>query len=376
MTSECVRGWLKIRGCSGVGDITLRRLMESFDSPQAVLAASHSDLLAVQGLRQDVIDRIPQCMDDRVTDQEFDQALTFGCSLVTVCDSNYPERLKAIYDAPPVLYTLGTLEETDRYSVAIVGARRSTSYGRAMTEQLSAGLAKKAFTIVSGMARGTDGWAHRAALDAGGRTVAVLGCGVDVTYPLEHNRLKQDILSHGVVMSEFPLGAPPDSVHFPKRNRIISGLTLGTVVVEATAHSGSLITARLALEQGREVFAVPGNVGNDSSEGTNHLIQQGAKLVGRIEDIIEELLPQLDEVFVAGLRQPEMESSGSKSANFAELSGEVMILYQLLDAEPMHIDALVQGSGLHVSTVSGRLLEMELSGLVEQLTGQWYRRVR
>lgn len=373
MNSECVRGWLKIRGCSGVEDVTLRHLMESFDSPQAVLEASRSDLLAVPGLKQEMIDRIPQCMDDRVADQEFDRVLNLGCSVVTMCDANYPERLKAIHDAPPVLYTLGTFEEADRHAVAIVGARRSTAYGRAMTEHLSSGLAQKGFTIVSGMARGIDGWAHRAALDAGGRTVAVLGCGVDVTYPPEHDQLKQTIQRHGVVVTEFPLGTPPHRAHFPKRNRMISGLTLGTVVVEAAGRSGSLITARLALEQGREVFAVPGNVGNESSEGANHLIQQGAKLVGRVEDIVEELLPQLDAVFVAGLSQP---SSVSDNATPAELSEDMMILYRLLQAGQMHIDALVQDSGLHVSTVSGRLLEMELNGCVEQLTGQWYRRVR
>ena len=302
-------------------------------------------------------------MDDRVAE-------------VKVCDANYPERLKAIHDAPPVLYTLGTFEEADRYAVAIVGARRSTAYGRAVTEHLSAGLAQKGFTIVSGMARGIDGWAHRAALDAGGRTIAVLGCGVDVTYPPEHDQLKQAIQRHGVVMTEFPLGTPPHRAHFPKRNRMISGLTLGTVVVEATAHSGSLITARLALEQGREVFAVPGNVGNESSEGTNHLIQQGAKLVGRVEDIVEELLPQLDTLFVAGLSRPATTPSVSDNATPTELSEDMMILYRLLEAEQMHIDALVQDSGLHVSTVSGQLLEMELDGWVEQLTGQWYRRVR
>ena len=299
-------------------------------------------------------------MDDRVAE-------------VRVCDVHYPERLKAIHDAPPVLYTLGTFEEADRYAVAIVGARRSTAYGRAVTERLSAGLAQKGFTIVSGMARGIDGWAHRAALDAGGRTVAVLGCGVDVTYPPEHDQLKQDIVRHGVVMTEFPIGTPPHRAHFPKRNRLISGLTLGTVVVEATARSGSLITARLALEQGREVFAVPGNVDSELSEGTNHLIQQGAKLVGRVEDIVEELLPQLDNVFVAGLTRP---SSVRDNSPPAELSGDMMILYRLLHTGQMHIDALVHGSGLHVSTVSGRLLEMELNGCVEQLTGQWYRRAR
>ncbi len=302
-------------------------------------------------------------MDDRVAE-------------VKVCDVHYPERLKAIHDAPPVLYTLGTFEEADRYAVAIVGARRSTAYGRAVTEHLSAGLAQKGFTIVSGMARGIDGWAHRAALDAGGRTIAVLGCGVDVTYPPEHDQLKQAIQRHGVVMTEFPLGTPPHRAHFPKRNRMISGLTLGTVVVEATAHSGSLITARLALEQGREVFAVPGNVGNESSEGTNHLIQQGAKLVGRVEDIVEELLPQLDTVFVAGLSRQATTPSVSGNATPTELSEDMMILYRLLEAEQMHIDALVQDSGLHVSAVSGQLLEMELDGWVEQLTGQWYRRVR
>lgn len=309
------------------------------------------------------MDQAPDPMDDRVAE-------------VRVCDATYPERLKAIHDAPSVLYTLGTFEEADRYAVAIVGARRSTAYGRAMTEHLSAGLAKKGFTIVSGMARGIDGWAHRAALDAGGRTVAVLGCGVDVTYPPEHDQLKQAIQRHGVVMTELPLGTPPHRANFPKRNRMISGLTLGTVVVEATARSGSLITARLALEQGREVFAVPGNVGNESSEGTNHLIQQGAKLVGRVEDIVEELLPQLDTAFVAGLSQPTTTPSVSDNATSPELSENMMILYRLLEARQMHIDALVQDSGLHVSIVSGRLLEMELDGWVEQCTGQWYRRVR
>ena len=289
MSPDDIRGWLRVRECSGIGDVALRRLMELFESPKAAMAASRSDLLAVRGLGEENIEHIARCLDDPMADDEFDQALQLGCSVVTICDVNYPRRLKAIHDAPPILYVLGAFKDADDYAIAIVGTRRSTSYGHVVTQQLSAGLSQNGFTVVSGLARGIDGWAHRAALDAGGRTMAVLGCGIDVTYPHEHDQLKRAIVEKGVVMSEFPLGTVPRSVHFPKRNRIISGLALGTVVVEAAVRSGSLITARLALEQGREVFAVPGRVGNQSSEGTNQLIQQGAKLVGRVEDIVDEL---------------------------------------------------------------------------------------
>src|SRR5947208_1192067 len=225
-------------------------------------------------------------------------------SVVTCLDPDYPPRLKMIHDPPPLLYVSGALTQADRHAVAIVGARRATAAGRLLTEELSRDLAEAGMTIVSGLARGVDAAAHRGALAAQGRTIAVLGCGIDQTYPAEHERLRRQIEDRGAILSEVPMGAPPHSHHFPRRNRIISGLSLGVIVTEAAISSGSLITARLAAEQGREVFAVPGFVKADTSRGTNALLKEGAALIERAQDVIDAVLPQLEQPLRLRLQPP------------------------------------------------------------------------
>jgi DNA processing protein len=283
----------------------------------------------------------------------------------------YPEVLRAIADPPAVLYCDGQIEPQDRQAVAIVGSRQATPYGLRVTETLARELSGAGFTIVSGFARGIDAAAHRAALEAGGRTIAVLGCGLDVTYPPEHASLREEIAASGAVLTEFPAGTPPKPSHFPQRNRIISGLSLGVVVVEAAEDSGSLITARLALEQGREVFAVPGPFDAPLSRGPHGLIKQGAKLVETADDIIEELLPQIE---TAGM--PKRRPALSKATEIPNLSPEERLLLDQMSREPLHLDDLTERSGLTPAGVAGILLGLELKDLVRQLPGQRYYRLR
>jgi DNA processing protein len=290
---------------------------------------------------------------------------------IALADDRYPAWLRAIPDPPAVLYCDGRIEPRDRQAVAIVGARKATPYGLRVTETLARELSGAGFTIVSGFARGIDAAAHRAALDAGGRTIAVLGCGLDVNYPPEHGRLREEIAASGAVLTEFAPGTQPRPMNFPQRNRIISGLSLGVVVVEAAEDSGSLITARLALEQGREVFAVPGSIDAPLSRGPHGLIKQGAKLVETVDDIIEELLPQMDTA-VAPKRRPGF----SKAAEIPNLSPEERLLLDQMSRDPLHLDDLTERSGLTPAGVAGILLGLELKGAVRRLPGQRYYRLK
>jgi DNA processing protein len=267
------------------------------------------------------------------------------------------------------LYITGTLTDQDALAVAIVGARRATAAGRTMTEELSHDLAGAGMTVVSGLARGVDAAAHRGALAAQGRTIAVLGCGIDRTYPPEHERLRRQIEEQGAILSEVPMGAPPHSHHFPRRNRIISGLSLGVIVTEAAIGSGSLITARLAAEQGREVFAVPGFVKEDTSRGTNALLKEGAALIERAQDVIDVVLPQLE----PGLRL-RLQHSHEKSEQRDHLGGEEQQVYDALSYDPRTVDDVIVSTGLSVSVVMASLLSLELRQRVRQLPGQRYLR--
>ena len=264
----------------------------------------------------------------------------------SILDEDYPRRLLTIPDPPPLLYIAGSLSATDELAIAVVGARRGTAAGRLVTERLAGSLAEVGFTIVSGLARGVDAAAHRGALAAGGRTVAVLGCGLRLTYPPEHQRLREEIQERGAVVSELSLDAPPHSAHFPRRNRIISGLSFGVIVTEAAIDSGSLITARLAAEQGREVFAVPGSVREDTSRGTNALIKEGATLVERAEDVIEVIAPQLE----PALRLRVSDARRSKSQP-DHLGNHDRVVYDALSDEPVTIDSLLERTRLPVPSV-------------------------
>lgn len=265
----------------------------------------------------------------------------------------------------------GRLEEADDHAIAIVGTRHATAGGRAFTEELSRNLASLGFTIVSGLARGIDAAAHRGALNASGRTLAVLGCGVDRTYPPEHRLLREQIEASGAVLSEFPVGTPPRGYHFPRRNRVISGLSLGVVVTEAAKQSGSLITARLASEQNREVFAVPGHVKHEMARGPHSLIKQGAKLVEDSEDILEELVPQLEDPF----RDRLMQRVRPQDITLPQLVDQELTIYNCLSFDPLSIETVISQARLRPAEVMSILLSLELKGFVRQLPGPEYIRI-
>ena len=333
-----------MRAVRGLKDATYCRLVESLGSPEAVLNASR-DALVAQALSPSMVDAIrrgPEGATQKGIDAELRSLDRLGLSILTWHDERYPARLRTIHDPPPFLYVSGTLDPTDDYAVAVVGARRGTAAGRLLAERLSRELAETGVTVVSGMARGVDGAAHHGALSGKGRTIAVLGCGLDITYPPEHQSLRKQIEGQGAVLSDLPLGAQPHGYHFPRRNRIISGLSLGVVVVEAAIRSGSLITARLAAEQGREVFAVPGPVGSEHSRGPHGLIKQGAKLTENVDDVLEELLPQLS----PALQERVYARAKAAPAAVPFLEKEETHVLSLLSSEPVHVDDAIGRSQL------------------------------
>jgi DNA processing protein len=301
--------------------------------------------------------------------QELARVQAAHAAVITLGEAEYPSALRWIPEPPPVLYVRGALQPEDGLAVAVVGSRRPSNYGKIMAQRLSAELAQHGLTVVSGMARGIDSLAHQGALQAGGRTLAVLGSGIDVVYPPEHRRLYEAISAQGAVLSEFPCHTKPDRWNFPRRNRIISGLALGTLVVEASESSGSLHTARHALEQGREVFAVPGRIDVPSSRGTNSLIQHGAKLVTSINDILEELPGEVR----ASLRQqhaPRAQPQAVQAA--AELTAQEVQVLAFVQAEDTHIEAIILGSQLPAQVVASILVTLELRGLVRQFPGKFF----
>ena len=371
VTRPGLESWLRLRAIDGVGDLTVLRLVCTWHSPEAVLRATRDELIQSGCSPQlaDAIRRGPDSPACRSLEREL-QAIEHGrIDVRSVLDPTYPTRLKMIADPPPLLYITGTLIDQDELAVAIVGARRATAAGRAMTEELSHDLAGAGMTVVSGLARGVDAAAHRGALAAQGRTIAVLGCGIDRTYPPEHERLRRQIEERGAILSEVPMGAPPHSHHFPRRNRIISGLSLGVIVTEAAISSGSLITARLAAEQGREVFAVPGFVKEDTSRGTNALLKEGAALIERAQDVIDVVLPQLEQAVRLRL-QPSRE----KNVSGDQMGKEEQRVYDALSYDPFTVDDVIVTTGLSVPTVMASLLSLELRQRVRQLPGQRYLR--
>ena len=368
MVYESLQPWMALRAIEGLGDVALKRLIAAFGAPDRTFSAGRDELIAVGGLsprQAEAVLRGPADEALRAIDREFRWLEPSGIRIVTCTEPHFPSRLREIPDPPLFIYVSGALEEMDLNAVAIVGSRRATAKGRLVTEEISRELAEAGFTIVSGLARGVDAVAHQAALSVGGCTVAVMGSGIDQTYPPEHCELRAKIERNGAVISELPVGAPPDAHHFPRRNRIISGLCLGVVVTEAAIESGSLITARLANEQGREVFAVPGFVKDDNSRGTNGLIRQGATLVETAADIIEVVLPQLRET--VSNQTAEDHSGPSQRAN--SLREEEAIVYEQLSYEPIDLDVLIGQSGLSTAVVNVALLALELRGLVRQLPG-------
>ncbi|MGZ3495640.1 MAG: DNA-processing protein DprA [Thermodesulfobacteriota bacterium] len=360
--AEDVSYWLALSLTPGLGSVLIKRLLDRFRTPEAVFRASVRELSGIEGLGEKVVGEIRNGPQEKIVERELSLLQRVEGKVVTLKDDDYPKRLKDIYDPPALLYVRGELRREDELAVAIVGSRKTAPYGRWMTEKIGEDLARHGVTVVSGMARGIDSLAHKGAIQGGGRTIAVLGCGVDVVYPSENRSLFQQIVEHGAVLSEFPMGSPPEGGHFPKRNRIISGLSIGVIIVQASAESGSLITAGYALEQGREVFAVPGNVGAEGSRGTNQLIKDGAKLVESSDDILEEILPQW-----------RREEGGTQKAETpVDLKGEEGILYNLLGETPLHIDAIIRESQLDPGKVSSLLLDLELKGLISQWPGKCF----
>ncbi len=359
--------WLAFGRVPALGCTGFRRIAESFPDPVDAFFSGRGALRQA-GLSRAAVDGLLGFSEwDRLAD-EMRGVREAGVRLVRYSDASYPERLRAIPDPPPVLYARGSPEAAGRAAVGVVGTRAPSAYGREMTRLLCRGLAAAGIAVISGMARGIDGEAHETALSGGGGTVAVLGSGVDVPYPPEHRDLCRRIEENGAVLSEHRLGTRPLPHHFPARNRIISGLSLGVMVVEATERSGSLITARLALEQGREVFAVPGPAGAGRSRGPHRLIREGAKLVEDVGDIIEEIAPQLaaDPAF-APSPDPDGASSGTVPPG-----GAAGAILRDLEAGPLQMDEVIHRTGLPPHRVCEVLLEMELQGLLRQLPGNRY----
>lgn len=351
--------WLALSMIPDIGPVTVRKLIFKFRKPQEVFSADIDELKVVDGVGEKRARNIKSYSGWQEVEKMLKRLENEKVRIIPFTDNEYPFLLREIEDAPIVLYVKGEIKDDDRFSIAVVGSRKATSYGRLVAEKIATELAGSGFTIVSGMARGVDTIAHSASLKTGGRTVAVMGSGIDFIYPPENKGLFKRITESGYVVTEFPLGTPPNKENFPRRNRLISGLSLGVVVIEATEDSGALITARTALEQGREVFAVPGNINSPNSKGTNELIKNGAKLIQRSEDIIEELAPQL-RGFIRSKKKEE----------YSHLSDEEREVCNKLSSEPRHIDEIIRECRLPMQRMLSILLELELKGIVGQTEGK------
>ncbi len=345
-----------------VGPVTTGRLLSAFHTPEAIFGAGFAELSSVGQISSSKAKKITAFNAwDRI-DKEIENAEHHNIRIVTLFDKEYPEPLSHLENAPPILYVKGDLIEDDRFALAIVGSRDMSAYGRKIAADLSYKLASTGLTIVSGMARGIDTVSHSGALKAGGRSIAVLGCGLDICYPAENKKLMAAISGSGCVISEFPMGTSPVRENFPRRNRLISGLSLGVLVVEATARSGSLITARFALEQGKEIFAVPGNITSDNARGTNGLIKMGAKPVQSAEDILEELSPQIKGMLKA------KDFSVPASVQL-EINDEEKAICNILGSDSKHIDHIGRELKMPAARLSGLLLGLEIKGIIRQTAG-------
>jgi DNA processing protein len=387
--------WLALRRARGVGPRTCKLLIEKFGTPEKIFQLN-SEEIAAAGVPRNTARSITEFRDFEALEKELCELPNIGARLIKWSDADYPSNLRQIADPPPFLFVRGPAHLTDSNCIAVVGARAASDIGRRMAQRLGLELAAKGFTVVSGLARGIDGEAHQGALDAHGKTLAVLGCGVDVIYPAEHRKLAEAIIAGGgALISELPIGTQPLAENFPTRNRILSGLCLGVVIVEAAEKSGSLITARMALEQDRQVFAVPGSPLSGKTRGSNRLLKEGAKLVECVEDVIEELAPQMigrprvaERTPVASIEEvptpPTSNTSVSDEvaqlfqspADAKSIEGPVdstsAILNNLKESERLHVDSIIESSGLNAQTVLRLLLELELEGRVTQHPGKLF----
>lgn len=360
--SDARRYWVAFSLVKGIGAVRFQALLNFFGDPQIAWEAP-ADTLREAGLSEKIIDNLLQLRSSVSIDRAWERLQARGIEVLILTDEEYPRRLREIDQPPPVLYVRGKLCQQDDWAVAIVGTRRITAYGRQIAEEVAGTLARNGVTVVSGLARGVDAIAHQAALSAGGRTLAVLGSGVDRIYPAEHRHLAEQIIAHGALLSDYPPGTPPDASNFPPRNRLISGLSKAVVVVEAGQTSGALITAAFAADQGREVFAVPGNIHAPSSKGTNRLISDGARPLLDPQEVLEVLdLTMIQEFQAARVTLP---------ADAIEAK-----LFATLSREPLHIDEIRARSDLPIDQVTAKLALMELKGMVRQVGGMHYIAVR
>ena len=358
---EHVRSWIGLSSIPGIGRVTFRRLVAHFGSVRGVLDASQDELRESGALSEKVIGELRSFAWQERAEEELVKADRAGVAIITAVDPDYPARLLNTPDPPLFLYIRGSLLPEDGSAVAMVGTRTPTHYGFSVTRNMAYELASRKITIVSGMARGIDTQAHKGALAAKGRTIAVLGCGIDTAYPPENRGLMEEIVRSGAVVTENPFGTKPESGYFPARNRIISGLSAGTVIIEAAEDSGSLITADYTLKQERKLFAVPGNISSPSSRGTNSLIKQGARLVETAEDVLRGLDLYKGKNAVA-----------SVCRTVPSMTAEERSVFETVSAEPKHIDAIMCGNGIAPGKLGGILTTLELKGLVKQLPGKYF----
>jgi DNA processing protein len=354
--------WIGFNLVKGIGAVRVRALLDFFGDAQIAWQAP-ADALREAGLSQKIVENLCQIRAQVSLEQVWERIQSQGIQVLTWEDDAYPRRLKEIEQPPPVLYLRGELKSEDEWAVAIVGTRRITAYGRQVTEEVAGYLARNGVTVVSGLARGVDAVAHQSALNAGGRTLAVLGSGVDRVYPPENHRLSEQIMLHGALISDYPPGTPPEGSNFPPRNRIISGLALAVIIIEAALDSGAMITASFGVEQGRDVFAVPGNILAPQSKGTNRLIQEGARPLLDPQDVLEALnLTMVTEQRTARQVLPGDPTEAQ--------------LFQVLGPEPLHVDDIRAQTGMPIEKVSATLALMELKGMIRQVGGMSYVRVR
>jgi len=352
---------LKLHYAPNVGPATFIALVEEFGSPEEVFSASLDELCRIKGITRERAEGILSVNADEFISKQLEGIERTGCGFVSYWDDEYPGRLKAIYDPPPFYFIRGKLIEDDDYALAIVGTRGISEYGKMMTDKISTELARQGMTIVSGLASGVDSHAHKAALAIGGRSVGVLGSGLDRIYPQENTGLAKRLTENGALISEFPMNTAPDRGNFPQRNRIISGLSLGTLVIEGDVKSGALITAYYAVDQNREVFALPGRADSKVSRGPHHLIRNGAKLVTKAEDILDEI-----DAIVQKRREPHQ-----TKLEF-DFSPDEQPIMDLLNTEPLHIDDIAERCSITTSQALATLLGLELRSLVRQLPGKMF----
>lgn len=355
--------WIAFARIPRVGRVRIGQLEDHFGRLEAAWTGSAGELRA-SGIDSGTIATILEERGRIDPDEEVERLARAGVKALTLHDDAYPPRLREVFDRPPVLFVRGTLLPNDEWAVAVVGTRRVTVYGRQAAEEMARGLAVNRVTVVSGLARGVDAVAHRAALEAGGRTIGVLACGLDLVYPPEHKKLAEQIIEQGALVSDYPPGTQPRSEYFPRRNRILSGMSLGVLIVEGDVKSGAMITARQALEQNREVFAVPGSIYSPNSRGTNKLIQEGeAKLTLDVQDVLAELN--------LTMASHQMEMTELLPAD--ETEG---VLLRVLSGEPTHVDTVRRDTGLPIALVTSTLAMLELKGLVRQVGRMNYVRAR